>query len=481
MTWLPDSSTPSASAAAATAGAVALLVLTIVFGRPAGAQTQDDDEYVRNTLPEAVVFDDGTFGLRIVGGTVAPPGKWPSMVTVYNRTFAGGRQPMCGGTLIDSRWVLTAGHCVYGRNARDYFIRENTNNSMSAGRAIDVTSIALHEQYSPRPPLNDVALLQLAAPANAPRQILLRNNLRSEFLKDSTEVTVIGYGLIKPQPATKPQGFDFGPTSERLLQVDMPLVARERCSRAYPETPGAITEATLCAGIDEGGKDSCQGDSGGPLFVQDKFKQPVQAGVVSWGTGCAQPGKYGIYASVGYFEDWIRSKVPNASFASQPESGAAQNDTNQHLENYVDDGGTAQPSKLAQVNVDVLPGERVRIGEAIEVKVTSSVPGSLFVFNEDTTTGRSFQLFPNQYSGGNLLGQARAEVVPGRLVMIPGPTDPFKLTIRPPVGKNRMVAIVVPPNARVNDLLQKNDGMRPITDLNLCFCRFLNGKLRHGM
>jgi hypothetical protein len=293
----------------------------------------------------------------------------------------------------------------------------------------------------------------------------MRNDLRAEFLKDRTEVTVIGYGLIKPQPVVKPQGFDSGPTSERLLQVDMPLVSRERCVRAYPESPGAISDSTLCAGIDEGGKDSCQGDSGGPLFVQDKFKQPVQAGVVSWGSGCAQPGRYGVYTSVGYFQDWIQRRVPNASFAPRPQS-SAQNDTNQHLENYVNDGGAGQPSKLAQVNVDVLEGERIQIGRTLTIRVTSSVPGNLFVFNEDMTSGRSFQLFPNQFSGRNLPGNARANISAGQPMTIPGPTDGFSLRVRPPVGKNRMIAIVVPPNAPINDLLQKNNNMQPIADLD---------------
>lgn len=442
---------------------VAALLVTALAPQAAPAQTQNPG-YVRNTLPETVVFDDGTFGLRIVGGAPAPRGAWPSMITLFNRNFAGGRLPMCGGTLIDSRWVLTAAHCVFGREARDFFIREATNNAIGGGRAIDVVSVTWHEQYAPRPPLNDIALLQLAVPADSPRQMLLRSSLRGEFLQERNVGTVIGYGLIKPQPAEKPQNFDFGPASEQLLQVDIPLVSRERCARAYDAS--AITEATVCAGTDDGGKDSCQGDSGGPLFVRDRFKQPVQAGVVSWGSGCAQPGKYGIYTSIGYFEDWIRKHVPNASFATPPQSAPAPGTTDQQLENYVGDAGAAQPGALAQVNVDVLAGERIRIGNAISVRVTSSVPGSLFVFNEDMTTRRSFQLFPNQRSGGNLPGQAPAAVGAGRPLTIPGPTDGFVLRVRPPVGKNRMIAIVVPPNVRISDLAQKNANMQPIADLD---------------
>lgn len=44
---------------------------------------------------------------RIIGGINALPNEWPWIAVLFN----GGRQ-FCGGSLIDSNYILTAAHCV---------------------------------------------------------------------------------------------------------------------------------------------------------------------------------------------------------------------------------------------------------------------------------------------------------------------------------------------------------------------------------
>ena len=98
-----------------------------------------------------------------------------------------------------------------------------------------------------------------------------------------------------------------GSSAEYLQQVSVPVVSRERCDKAYPDK---IHDSMICAGLDQGGIDSCQGDSGGPMVCEKGGKFYLQ-GVTSWGYGCAEAGKFGVYAKVKYLVPWLISVMSN--------------------------------------------------------------------------------------------------------------------------------------------------------------------------
>jgi len=98
-----------------------------------------------------------------------------------------------------------------------------------------------------------------------------------------------------------------GSSPEYLQQVSVPVVSRGRCDRAYPNK---IHDSMICAGLDQGGIDSCQGDSGGPMVCEKGGKFYLQ-GATSWGYGCAEAGKFGVYAKVKYLLPWLTSVMSN--------------------------------------------------------------------------------------------------------------------------------------------------------------------------
>lgn len=67
-----------------------------------------------------------------------------------------------------------------------------------------------------------------------------------------------------------------------------------------------ITHSMICAGYDQGGKDTCRGDSGGPLSI---IKNGVRLliGITSWGYECGRPYFPGVYASVSAIRPWIKN------------------------------------------------------------------------------------------------------------------------------------------------------------------------------
>ncbi len=222
---------------------------------------------------------------RIVGGEEAGRDEFPFIVSLQS-----SEGHFCGGSLIKKDWVLTAAHCLGGGTPSQVVIglydRSDTRNTETFRPA----QVIVHPRNNSATMDFDFALIRLDHESKYAPVALGRAELEGTI-----DLVTAGWGAIE-------QGSDL---SERLLKVTVPFVNNIGCSKAYP---GQITDTMICAGLDQGGKDSCQGDSGGPLLM-GAGAQRTLVGVVSWGEGCAQPNKFGVYGKVSAVLPWVDSVI----------------------------------------------------------------------------------------------------------------------------------------------------------------------------
>jgi V8-like Glu-specific endopeptidase len=233
-----------------------------VFALIAAACASDGDAPRTDTASTTIPIIDGTYDT----GDLA----------VVSLTTANGFS-FCTGTLISSRVVLTAGHCVEGlapANARVYFGARPPGGGISRV----VSEIYPHPSYDPDHLTADLGIVVMQARQTEHPPI----PFSSTPLDDGhvgASLRFVGFGYTEVGPS--------GDVGAKYQRANVPLTI--------------VTDTEI--GYDVA---TCNGDSGGPAFLDFGEGEEI-VGITSWGDGSC--GQFGFSARVDIYADWIAEQI----------------------------------------------------------------------------------------------------------------------------------------------------------------------------
>jgi secreted trypsin-like serine protease len=252
----------------------------------------------------------------IVNGKQTSAYSYPYFVSVHVfKTSGQFKFDTCGGSLIDSQWVLTAAHCMTDG------LQGNQVNKVQVlildKCQVDAVELRVHPLWDGDVTNgHDLALLRIPAgtahcagssPSNQvyPHPVQVGDVSDTGAYAAHVPATVLGHGAT----------YQGGPATTELRYLWTSLRSDSDMSDIYDHTFDSTWNSRLMIGAGDSQHTICKGDSGGPLTV-DRSEGTVQVGVVSFGPedSCDEAGGFARLA--GPQQAWIAANVPTANIGA---------------------------------------------------------------------------------------------------------------------------------------------------------------------
>lgn len=242
---------------------------------------------------------DPIFGSpRIIDGEDALPGEFPWQCSLRDRETL---QHLCGGSLINSRFILTAGHCVSQNNLFTAVCGSNTITPSSTEVRVKVVKQIIHPSNLYLQ--NDVALFKLErdldlSPPTLGSVCLPDPNESLDFLAGKYAIAT-GWGNTEKE--ARPN---------KLKKVSLKVWKQADCVKAWEKNDYniKITDGNICIG--QGDKSTCHGDSGGPLVhFNEATKRWTTYGVTSFGNSSCIGPIPPVDARLSVYAKWVWDTV----------------------------------------------------------------------------------------------------------------------------------------------------------------------------
>lgn len=252
---------------------------------------------------------------RVVGGSSAGADQFPWQAAVVFDSADPQGSLHCGGSIINARWILSAGHCA-DDGAGYVVVGTQDLSDISTAQIIPIAAWHRHPGYvdstetDPSKVVfdNDIALIELqesidfdACGTHCESIPLVTLDNEADVMALGSEALVSGWG--ETYSSTDYPSSYYPPD---LRWAPLSVVSCTDSPALYQSNEVSARMFCAAAGVDDFTRDSCSGDSGGPLVVLDSSGTGyVQAGIVSWGSGCAVNGYPGVYTRLSQFQNWI--------------------------------------------------------------------------------------------------------------------------------------------------------------------------------